>query len=207
MLFLVFLFVFFFVWSLSSHSRVFHSNGDVTITGERLQILTNVRRSWPLSNEDNLGCHTYCDTGHSFIWSSSRTREIHTCCQAFISGDYITCFNDIDLSRLGFKHPTYRMANTLSDCSTAAVCFSFLLEFFHLYKSLPWPLISQILVTNTAKSSQGIEEMAFKTCTVFASWQGINLSNFQELAAYSLMNLLLCMLVTGYLCSDLNEIL
>ena len=152
-LFLVFLFVFFcleFIIPLESISLKWRRHHYRWI----LQILTNIRSSWPLSNEDNLACHTYCDTGHSFIWSSSRTREIHTCCQAFISGDYITCFTDVGLSRLGFKHPTYRMANTLSDCSTAAVCFSFLLEFFHLYKSLPWPLISQILVTNTAKSSQ-----------------------------------------------------
>ena len=113
----------FFVWSLSSHSRVFHSNGDVTITGERLKILTNVRRSWPLSNEDNLACHTYCDTGHSFIWSSSRTRETHICCREFISGDYITCFNDIGLSRLEFKHPTFRMANALSDCTPPRFVF------------------------------------------------------------------------------------
>ena len=57
------------------------------------------------------------------------------------------------------------------------------------------------------RALKGIEEMAFKTCTVFASWQGITLSNFQELAAHSVMNLLPYNLVTGFLCSDLNEIL
>ena len=35
----------------SSHSRIFHSNGDVTITGEELQILTHARYSWLLSND------------------------------------------------------------------------------------------------------------------------------------------------------------
>ena len=45
----------------------FHSFGDVTITGERLQILKYTRHSWPLSSEDSLACHTYCDTGHPFI--------------------------------------------------------------------------------------------------------------------------------------------
>ena len=30
---------------LSSHSRIFHSYGDVTITGEGLQILTYARHS------------------------------------------------------------------------------------------------------------------------------------------------------------------
>ena len=50
-----------------SHSRFFHSYGDVTITGEGLQILTYARHSWPLSSEGSLACHTYCDTGHPFI--------------------------------------------------------------------------------------------------------------------------------------------
>ena len=51
----------------SSHSRIFHSNGDVTITGEGLQILAFARHSWPLSSEGSLACHTYGNTGHPFI--------------------------------------------------------------------------------------------------------------------------------------------
>ena len=51
----------------SSHSRIFHSYGDVTITGEGLQILTYARHLRPLSHEGSLACHTYCDTGHPFI--------------------------------------------------------------------------------------------------------------------------------------------
>ena len=39
-----------FVWGFTSHSRIFHSYGDVTITGEGF-----------------LACHTYCDTGYPFI--------------------------------------------------------------------------------------------------------------------------------------------
>ena len=35
--------------------------------GERLQILTFARYSWPLSGEGSLACHTYCVTGHPFI--------------------------------------------------------------------------------------------------------------------------------------------
>ena len=61
------LFVCLFVWSFSSHSRIFHSYGDVTIAGEGLQIFTFDRHSWPLSSEGSLTCHTYCDTGHPFI--------------------------------------------------------------------------------------------------------------------------------------------
>ena len=56
-----------FVWSLSSHSRIFHSDGDVTIAKEGLQILTYAWHSWPLSSEGSLTCHTYCDTGLPFI--------------------------------------------------------------------------------------------------------------------------------------------
>ena len=41
-------------WGLSSHSRIFHSYDDVTITGEGLQILTYARHSWPLSSEGSL---------------------------------------------------------------------------------------------------------------------------------------------------------
>ena len=40
-----------FVCGVKSHSRNFHPNGDVTITDERLQILTYTRNSWSLSSE------------------------------------------------------------------------------------------------------------------------------------------------------------
>ena len=45
----------------------FHSYGDVTITGEGLQILTHARHLWPLSSEGSLAWHTYWDTGHLFL--------------------------------------------------------------------------------------------------------------------------------------------
>ena len=51
----------------SSHSRIFHSYGNVTFTGEGLQILTYARHSWSLSSEGSLACHTYFDTGHPFM--------------------------------------------------------------------------------------------------------------------------------------------
>ena len=56
-----------FVWGFSSHSKIFHSYGDVTIIGEGLQILTYARHLRPLNSEGSLACHTYCDTGHPFI--------------------------------------------------------------------------------------------------------------------------------------------
>ena len=56
-----FLFVYLFV------SSIFHLYGDVTITGEGLQILTYARHSWPFSSVASFTCHTYCDTAHPFI--------------------------------------------------------------------------------------------------------------------------------------------
>ena len=54
-----------FVWllvcllgGLSSHSRIFHSYGDITINGKGQQIVTYVRHSWPLSIEGSLARHT-----------------------------------------------------------------------------------------------------------------------------------------------------
>ena len=51
----------------SSHSKIFHSCGDVIIACQVLQILTSARQSCPLRFEGSLACHTYCDTGQSFI--------------------------------------------------------------------------------------------------------------------------------------------
>ena len=57
-----------FVCGFSSNLRIFHTYGDtygdVTITGEGLQILTYARHLWPLSREGSLACHNYCDKSH-----------------------------------------------------------------------------------------------------------------------------------------------
>ena len=113
-----------FVWGLLSHSRIFHSYGDVTITGEGLQILTYVAHSWPLSSEGSLACHTYCDTGHKFIMVISRTCDTQTDCQAFSSGAVTTCFYNLGLSQLGFKHPTFRLWGQYSNplCHSRGGC-------------------------------------------------------------------------------------
>ena len=60
-----------FVWGSTSHLRMFHSYGDVNIAFEGLQILTYARHSRPLSSEDSLACHTYCDTWHPCILAIS----------------------------------------------------------------------------------------------------------------------------------------
>ena len=93
------LFVSLFVWGFSSHSRIFHSYGDANMTGEGLQILTNVyaRDSRPLSSDGSLACHTYCDTGHSTI-AESLAVEL-----SFV------------LSRLGFEYPTFRLCGERSN--------------------------------------------------------------------------------------------
>ena len=69
------LFVCLFVWGLSSHSRIFHSYRDVTITSEELQMLTYARPSWPLTSEGSLKCRTYHDMGHPFRMVNSRIVE------------------------------------------------------------------------------------------------------------------------------------
>ena len=62
-------FVCLFVWSFSSHSRIFHSLRDVTNAGEGLQILTFARHLWPLSNESSLAYLMW--HGDSFIMAIS----------------------------------------------------------------------------------------------------------------------------------------
>ena len=99
------IFVCLFVWSLSSHSRIFHSYGDVIISGEGLQILACVLYSWPLSSEGSLACHS--DTGHPFI--------MVLFCRAFSNGTVTTCFYDLVLWRLGFEHPTFRLPGKRSN--------------------------------------------------------------------------------------------
>ena len=53
------------VLGFRSHSRIFLSYGDVTITDEGLQILTFARYLWPLSSEGSLACQIHCDKGES----------------------------------------------------------------------------------------------------------------------------------------------
>ena len=77
-----------------TYSRIFHCYEDVTITDEKLQILTYSRASWPQSSEGSLSCHTYCDTGHLFINGHLRgpvtLAPLTTC----------ICFYDLSLSRI-----------------------------------------------------------------------------------------------------------
>ena len=116
-----------FDWGLTFHSRIFHSYGDVTITGARLQFLTYIRHPWPLSSEGSIACHTYCDKGHplTFIMFISKTPDTLICCRAFGSGAVNNCFYDLccrdwDLN----TQPSACEAIALTDRATAAVVHS-----------------------------------------------------------------------------------
>ena len=90
------------IFVLSSHLRIFHLHGDVTIAGEGLGILTYVRHSWSLSSEDSLACHIYCDTGHRFIMP--RTLELTPFAERLAVELLLrTSFYDFGLSRLGLN--------------------------------------------------------------------------------------------------------
>ena len=87
-------------------------NGDVTIAGERLQILTEARHLWPLSSESVLATPTVTLDNRSY-WSSPRTHDTHIHCPTTSNGDVINCFYDIGLSQLGFEQPTFRLRGEL----------------------------------------------------------------------------------------------
>ena len=110
-----------FVWGFSSHLRIFHSYGDVTITGEGLQILTYAQHLWPFSSEGSLACHTYCDTAHPFIivifedpCHSHLLPSIWQCSwhQLFLQLGYVAA---------GIWTPNFCLwGESLTDCATAA---------------------------------------------------------------------------------------
>ena len=81
-----------FVWDLSSHSRIFSLIWRCHHYRWRAANFDLCAHSWPLISEGSLACHTYCGTGHPFIMSSPRTRDTHTYCWAFSSGDVTICF-------------------------------------------------------------------------------------------------------------------
>ena len=108
-----------FVWGFSSHSRIFHSFGDVTNTGEGL--LFYLYWAFLLTY---IGTHSHwavrvlwratptVTRAKPLKWSSSRTRETHTRCQAFGSRAVTTCLKDLGLPRLGIE-PHYHAGWTL----------------------------------------------------------------------------------------------
>ena len=110
------LFVCLFVWGSSSHSRIFHSCGDVTITCEGLQILTWVYSAlmaidqWGFLNVPHLlwhGASVY--NGHLQVLVTLTPID-----ERLAVEQSLPYFYDLGLSRLGFEHPTFRLRG---DCS------------------------------------------------------------------------------------------
>ena len=84
------------------------------LAGEGL-LFTYARHSWPFSSEGFLACHTYCDTGHpSIIVISEDPWHSHVLPRVG-SRAVTTCFYDLGLSRLGFKHPSFRLRGERSN--------------------------------------------------------------------------------------------
>ena len=71
-----------------------HSYGDVTITGERLQMLTYARHLWTLSSDDSLVCQTFCGTGRPFIMVISED-PWHS---HLLTSALTTCFYDVSVA-------------------------------------------------------------------------------------------------------------
>ena len=81
----------------SSHSIIFHLYGEITITGEGVQLFNYTWYSWPWSSGGSLGCYTYCDTEYPFIWLSPRILD--TCSRALSSETVTICFTSLGMIR------------------------------------------------------------------------------------------------------------
>ena len=79
----------------------FHSFGNITITGEGLQIFTCSRQSWPLSSEGSLTCHTYCNTGQLFIMVISEDQQPSHLLPSVWQWSCNYILKDLGLSQLG----------------------------------------------------------------------------------------------------------
>ena len=89
----------FVAWDFTSHSKNCHSHGDVTITGEGLQILTYTRHSWYKKVRVlQLDTLTVTRDVH-LLWLFPRPRDTHTCCRPFGSRVLNAYFNELGLSR------------------------------------------------------------------------------------------------------------
>ena len=105
------IFVCFFVWSFSSHSRILHLYGDVTLTGEPCRA-AHFDQYFALMATEQWGffkvpgaCTPFAIWDIRSWWSSPRTLDIYTCCRLFGSahGTVTTCINDLCLFRQGIE--------------------------------------------------------------------------------------------------------
>ena len=99
-----------FVPGLSPYSRIFHSYGDVTITGKGMQILTYARpalmaiEQWGLQRATPTG--TRCIVYNGYLCGPVTLIPIAERLGVALS---LPVFYDLRLSRLGFEHPTFRL--------------------------------------------------------------------------------------------------
>ena len=93
----------FFLFVILRPTREFVTHRNVTITSERLQILTYSCHSWPLSSEGSLAYLTYCNIGQQFIMVISKKHDTGTCCLKLGCGAVATRFNNLVLLRSGTK--------------------------------------------------------------------------------------------------------
>ena len=107
------------VWSFLSNSRIFYAYGDVTISGEGLQIMNYARYLWQFSIDDSLACHPFFENFNlvtrASVYSGHLPGPVTLAPNAELCGPTITCFKDLDLSRLGFEHPTLRLRGERSN--------------------------------------------------------------------------------------------
>ena len=102
----------------------FTGKGDVFQMSEKFssgpENSKQTNKASPLSRVDPLACHTCCDTWRPFIMAISKCGT-HSYFRSFCIGVVNTYFYDLDLSRLGFDHPSFCLrGNALTDCPTAA---------------------------------------------------------------------------------------
>lgn len=81
------------MWVFSSHSRIAHSYGDVTFTGEGPQISNHTLPYGHWALRLFLACHTHCVSGHPFIMIISQDCDTTSFATIFIrsstGGKYI----------------------------------------------------------------------------------------------------------------------
>ena len=87
----------------------------------RMQSLTYARHSWPLSSEDSLTYHTYCDPEHPFIIVISEDLGTHTCCRVLVVELSLPIFTT-SVCRGCREHPTFRLRSKCSIPQGVNIC-------------------------------------------------------------------------------------
>ena len=96
-----------FVWSFSSHSRVFTHM-------ETSQLPVKGCKIWPCSALMGIEQWGFLSVPHllwhgASVYNGPKTRDTHTYCRAFSNEAVTICFYDLGLSWLRFEHPTFNL--------------------------------------------------------------------------------------------------